>query len=220
MSDLELFRQAINEGFNQRIDKILESESEEISCSKKHEIAMRAIIRGKVPTERKLSKRARRIIIIAALLALLLASCAVIYRDEIGKLSVEMLERYDLIIHSDNKASSSALVEIYELTYLPEGFQLEETYILPHSISLYYFDTNGNKISFYQNVIGKGHYHIDNENGGMDIFEIGDYSIYYRQSENNSIYMLNNDKYVMTIISTIHLTTEELSLILEGIKIK
>ena len=221
MSDLELFRQAINEGFNQRIDKILESESDEISCSKKHEIAMRTILRGKIPTEGKRSStRARLIIIIAAvILSLALVGCAIIYRYEIGELAIQILERYDFIVHSDS-TKNTHIEEVYELTYLPEGYELSDTFTSSKTVSYIFVNAQSAVIGFYQDGIGNSLYHVDNEHGDTKTIQIGEHTIYYRDAGDRFIYMWDDEKYIFTLTSSFPFSDEELTLILEGIKIK
>ena len=93
-NEMDLFKQAIREALDKKIDEAINSENETLDVSKKHKIAMRTILRGKIPTEGRVSPKTVRIIAIVAIIALLLASCAIIYREEIGKLRVKILERY------------------------------------------------------------------------------------------------------------------------------
>ena len=53
--NLELFKQAINEGLSRRFDKISSSFTDEIVCSEGHELAMRSIVYGKASEKRALS---------------------------------------------------------------------------------------------------------------------------------------------------------------------
>ncbi len=81
--NMNLLKEAIVEGFNQRIDDTLSSQIESAPCSKRHEEAMKAILAGKVTGNIVWTTKARRIVALLVAALLLLTSCAVIYRDEI-----------------------------------------------------------------------------------------------------------------------------------------
>ena len=81
--NMNLLKEAIVEGFNQRIDDTLSSRIESAPCSKRHEEAMKAILAGKVTGNIVWTTKARRIVALLVAALLLLTSCAVIYRDEI-----------------------------------------------------------------------------------------------------------------------------------------
>lgn len=217
-NEMDLFKQAIREALDKKIDEAIKSENEEINVSKKHKIAMRTILRGKIPTEGRVSPKTVRIIAIVAIIALLLASCAIIYREEIGKLRVKILERYDLITSSD-KETYAAIEEIYELTYIPDGYELKNSSVLPRTVVYEYNDADGNRLILNQNVIDKNLYHIDNENGEREIITVNNFSIYYRQSSEQHIFLWNNEKYVFLLCSDINFSTDELTKIIEGVKI-
>lgn len=217
-NEMDLFKQAIREALDKKIDEAINSENETLDVSKKHKIAMRTILRGKIPTEGKVSAKRVRIIAIVAIIALLLASCAVIYREEIGKLRVKILEKYDLITSSD-KETYAAIEEIYELTYIPDGYELKNSSVLPRTVVYEYNDADGNRLILNQNVIDKNLYHIDNENGEREIITVNNFSIYYRQSSEQHIFLWNNEKYVFLLCSDINFSTDELTKIIEGVKI-
>ena len=81
--NMNLLKQAIVEGFNQRIDDTLSSRMESAPCSKRHMEAMKAILEGKVTGNIVWTTKARRIVALLVAALLLLTSCAVIYREEI-----------------------------------------------------------------------------------------------------------------------------------------
>ena len=89
-SNLELFKQAINEAVSNKFDNMATSCTEEIVCSEKHNLAMRAIVYGKTDTKRVWSPRMKRIIAILVAAALLLTSCGIIFRNEIREMFKEL----------------------------------------------------------------------------------------------------------------------------------
>ena len=79
-TNLELFKQALTEAVSNKFDNIAANCTEEIACSEKHNLAMRAIVYGKTDTKRVWSPRMKRIIAILVAAALLLTSCGIIFR--------------------------------------------------------------------------------------------------------------------------------------------
>ena len=121
--NLELFKQAISEGLSEKLDSVVNSYTDEIVCSEKHRLAMRTIVYGKAETKRTWSPKKRRIIAILVAAALLLTSCAVIFRNEICEIVGEFFAKY---VYSGDETGMETIEEVYELTYLPEGYGLKE----------------------------------------------------------------------------------------------
>ena len=218
-NEMDLFKQAIREALDKKIDEAINSENEEINVSKKHKIAMRTILRGKIPAEGGVSTKKVRIIAIVAIIALLLASCAVIYREEIGKLRVKILERYDLITHSDNSGTPLSIEEEYELSYVPEGYELKDVISSEHDVLRTYYNATGKNITLCQSVVGNSHILLDNEHGNSETYKIGDLTIYYRPGSDKFVYLWNDEKYIVIISSDIKFSIDELTKIIEGVKI-
>ena len=85
----ELFKQAINEALTNKFQRMADACDEEIVCSRRHRKAMRAIVSGKTP-RKPLSTKMIAILVAAAVL--LLAGCAIIYRDEIREFITNIKE--------------------------------------------------------------------------------------------------------------------------------
>lgn len=221
-TDCELFKDALREGLSRRIDSIASSYEGEVLYSKKHETAMRAIISGKHPKAHRLPNKFRRIVAIVAILALLLASCAVIYRDEIKALKEKIFAKYDWLTYSEEYSDyeNTTIEEVYELTYLPEGYFLKDSYISTGTVSIYYEDANGNTICFDQDPIHNLHVIVDNEEGYQTTIQIDKYTIHHRQVKDKYMYMWNDGKYVFSLLLSFLPNEDELLLILDGVKIK
>ena len=85
-TNLELFKQALDDAVSSQFDELADSCDEEITFSERHKRAMKEIIYGKTSTDRA-SPPARKwlaAILIAA--SLLLASCGIAFRNEIREL--------------------------------------------------------------------------------------------------------------------------------------
>jgi hypothetical protein len=113
-----LFKQAINEALTNKFQRMADACGEEIVCSRRHKKAMRAIVNGKTPRKPPSTKMIA--ILVAAVL--LLAGCAIIYRDEIREFITNIKEFFVEVKFDEGENDSQDIDEIYELTYLPEGY--------------------------------------------------------------------------------------------------
>ena len=130
-SNLELFKQALNEAWDNKIRREVESCTEEIVTSDRHKVTMQAILDGTYDKSAKWKLTRAKVIAILVAAALLLASCAVIYRNEIRDLVEEIFEDFSKATYSDEGADEDTIEEIYELSYVPDGYVLEESVITP-----------------------------------------------------------------------------------------
>ena len=105
----ELFIQALTEGLSNRIDQTISECNVEIKPSKQHMLAMRTIVYGKGYRSEPLSPKARKIIALLIAAALLLTSCAVIYRNEIRGFIEEITESFAKLTHSDEVTEGSRI---------------------------------------------------------------------------------------------------------------
>ena len=198
-SNLELFKQAISEGLSDRFDSVVDNCTEEIVCSKKHKLAMRTIVYGKVGTERTMSPKMRKIIAILVAAALLLTSCAVIFRNEIR----EIFEEFFVKITCSNSEDGQVIEEVYQLGYLPEGYSLNDEVITPVRTQYEFTNDKEDYIWFEQKLLEGTDFVVDNEDGYSQINEISNYEIYYRYANNNHVYVWNDYKYSMFIRSNL-----------------
>ena len=219
-NNLEVFKQAISEGLSQKLDSVVDSCTEEIVCSKRHKLAMRTIVYGKVDTKRTLSPKMRRIIAILVAAALLLTSCGIIFRNEIREIFEDICDFFVAVTYTEESFNNTVIDEVYELGYLPEGYYTEEEVIAPLCTQYKYVNESGDYIWFEQKIIDGTDFVVDNEDGYSQISEIPNYEIYYRYANNNYVYVWNDYKYSMFIRSNLKLSTSELISILEGLTIR
>ena len=212
-NNLELFKQAVSEGLSQKLDSIVDSCAEEIVCSKRHELAMRTIVHGKVDNKRTLSPKMRRIIAILVAAALILTSCGIIFRNEIR----EIFEDFFVKLSCSNSDDGAVIEDVYELGYLPDGYSLKEEIIAPLCAQYKYINENGDYIWFEQKIIDGTDFYVDNESGYTQISNIKDYEVYYRYTDQRHVYIWNDGKYSMFIRSNLELSTSEIILMLEGL---
>lgn len=217
-NNLELFKQALSEGLSNRIDQELEACTAKVSPSLKHRLAMRAILRGKAYNTKPLSPRARKVIAILVAAALLLTSCAVIYRDEIRGFIEEVSEHFTKLSHSDETNDGEMIEEIYEFTYLPEGYVLERTMSNPLLNKAIYCNSNGDRIIIEQSELSNSRFFVDNEDCVL-ILSVDTYDVYHVLSGDFYTYLWNDGKYAILISSDVALPNKELISIVKGVKI-
>ena len=215
--NLELFKQAISEGLSNKFDSIANSCTEEIVCSEKHKLTMRTIVYGKIDTKRVPSPKARRIIAILVAAALLLTSCGIIFRDQIREIFEDLFVK---VTYKDDLTEGETIEEVYTLTYIPDGYELEEEVINRLIVQYTYKNENDEFIVFEQRVLSSSDFVADSEGGYSKITEIEEYNVYYRLTGGQHIFILNNEKYTMNLISNEKLDNTELISIIEGITIK
>ena len=222
MSDdnIALFKLALTEGLSNRIDRQISDCTEEIVASPAHSRAMNRIVgclpKRKLPTSPKLKK----IIAILIAAALLLTGCAVAYRNEIRDFFEEIYESFVKINYSDGDDQGAQIEDVYELTYIPEGYYLEKTSEFPLKTTYRYSNANNDTILFEQRVLDTALFFADIENGYTKIVDISIYDVYYKKTKQQTYYMWNDGKFSLVLISKTALSDEELKLIIEGIKTK
>ena len=219
-SNLDLFKQAINEGLSNKFDNISNCYTEEIVCSKQHNIAMRTIVYGKTDNKRAWSPKMKRIVAILVAAALLLTSCGIIFRNEIRDVIEDISEFFTKLTYSNDGAKGEVIEEVYELTYVPEGYYLEDSYISTVVVKYDYQTLSGEEIDFEQWVIDGSSFHIDRENGYTEIIKVNDYSIYYKKTKEYNNYLWNDGKYTFKLVSSNELSLENINLIVIGISTK
>ena len=213
----ELFKQALVEGVSRRIDREIAACDEKVVFSRRHIKNMERIVKGKTP-KKPINKKMVAILVAAAVL--LLAGYAIIYRDEIREFVTDIREYFVKIDFEDGENESRAIDEIYELTYLPEGYSLEKQEINRMVVQYLFANAENDIIRFIQQSIDASNFYVDIENSDNVIIEIGDYTVYSRQTNGTHYYIWNDGKYALTLNSKEELSHETLEAIINGIKNK
>ena len=213
----ELFKQALVEGVNRRIDRELAACEEEVVFSRRHIKAMNRIIKGKTPAK-PINRKMIAILVAAAIL--LLAGCAIIYRDEIRGFITDVKEFFVKVTFDAGESESRVIDEVYELTYIPDGYEIESEYIYKYVVQIVIKDSRGDKIKFIQQPLDNASFMIDIEHGYDEIFSVGNNRIYYQEADGINCYIWNDGKYAFKLNSTEELPLQVLKQIINGIKTK
>ena len=213
----ELFGKALAEAFAEKFEEELAACEETAACSQEHYDKMQKIIgKSAVSSKRRFSKRSLIAIIIAA--ALLLTGCAAyICRNEIRDFVEEVYEKFVRITYSpSDKQSTPKIDEIYELTYVPDGYELVET-ISVDVYTLYRFrNQDGETLIFEQDVLDNSKFGFDGEQGNTQLYEFGESEVYCRTLDTSSHYIWNDGKYALCLISSVSFDKTELEKIVLG----
>lgn len=213
----ELFKQALVEGVNRRIDRELAACEEEVVFSRRHIKAMNRIIKGKTPAK-PINRKMVAILVAAAIL--LLAGCAIIYRDEIRGFITDVREFFVKVTFDAGESESRVIDEVYELTYIPEGYVLESQNVMLRTVQHIFVDSEGNKLKFIQQPLDNSSFAVDIEQNYSKIVTIGQYEVYYQKINSGNYYIWNDGAYALKIHSTQQLSNQDLELIINGIKTK
>ena len=216
-SNLELFKQALNEAVSNKFDKMADECTEELVYSEKHKLAMRTIVYGKTDNKRSLSPRMRRIIAILVAAALLLTSCGIIFRNEIREIFEEFFVK---LTYESNEESQQILEEVYCLGYVPKGYDLKKEEITKMFVRYEFKNESGETLFFEQRTLTLSNYVVDSEGGYSQIQDIKKYEVYYRPENLYHCYIWNDGKYSMKLTSNEDLSKEEIILLLDGITVK
>ena len=217
-TNLELFRQALTEAVSSKIDSVIEGCDEEFEISDRHKTAMQAILDGTYEKKSfwKLNKAKVAAILVAA--ALLLASCAVIYRDEIGGFIKEVYDEYvQFVIDKDNEGQ--IIEQVYEFTYVPDGYVLEETHKTPSLVRYEYEDAENNFFNCHQYVRNAIFgFDAESEDYAVETINIGGIEINCTTTKQSFYYLWSDGVYAFFVQSSQPIEYSELEKIIEGIK--
>ena len=219
-SNLELFKQAINEGLSNKIDSITNSCSEEIVYSEKHKLAMRIIVHGKIGRKSATSLKVRRIIAILVAAALLLTSCGIIFRNEIREIFEDIYDFFVAVSYTEEDSDGTTIEEVYKLGYLPEGYYLENSITRTLCIQYKFANESGDYLWFEQKLIDGTDFYVDSESGYTKILDVENYEVYYRNTDKKHFYIWNDGKYSLKLFSNTEMTNNEILLLIKGIVIK
>lgn len=216
----ELFKQAINEALTNKFQRMADACDEEIVCSRRHRKAMRAIVSGKTPRKPMTPMNRRVVAVLIAAVLLLLAGCAIIYRNEIREFVTNIKEFFIEVKFDEGENDSQYIDEIYELTYVPEGYILKDKNINRMGVQYTFTNSDSKRIKFIQQSLDASNFHIDSEHSDNTIIEIENYTIYTRKTGDTFYYLWNDGRYAFKLISSENLSYDNLLLIIDGLKTK
>jgi len=213
----KLFGEALLEAVTWKLDDTLSQYNETVKATNEHDRRVQKIFRSYI------LRRRRKIIAAIVAATLLLGGCAVgrrIYKNEMGSfLETIRFNGIHVSYIGDNKSPHNNIENVYEMTYLPEGYELTKNDISKNNIWQIWKNENGEKISF-QIRCGTDHYvGVDNK-GTSNLFYYNGTEIYRRKA--NDAFYVNvwiMDSHYTVLSSSYELSEEELGRIIDGIHI-
>lgn len=212
-ADRQLLVQAISEGLVQKYEDEMSIIEKNPRCSKRHYEKMSEILGFKVKPKHRLTKRGIGAILLAA--ALLLTGCAV-FRNEIRDFFVEIYETF-IRITFDTDQSRETIGDVYEPTFMPEGYILQNAVMNPLIVRYDYANSEGNYITFEQYLLDSSTFLFDAENGDTTSMAIGNYEVYYLCLNSQHRYVWSDGKYAMAIHTDVELNADNLEELIGGI---
>lgn len=218
-TDLELFKQALLEALEINLQEEEKDFVDKVETSDQHKAAMQAILDGTYEKKSvwKFTKAKVAAILVAA--ALLLASCAVIYRNEIRDFVEEIFADFTKLTYSDNDIDGQTIETVYELTYVPNGYVLKDTVITP-TLVRYKFINSSNNMLIYEQKILSASFMFNNENGYNLLMSLDEVDIYYKTADNYHYYLWNNGEYSFLISTNDQLSNEDIDQMINNIVAK
>lgn len=214
-----LLKRIITEGFNQRIDDTLSARIKGVECSKKHSEAMGAIVEGRITGNVVWTTKMRRVVALLVAALLLLTGCAVVYHEEIYSFITRITDISVDYTVEDADTTLKAVEEIYELTYLPDGYTLTESVNLTNVIYNTYNNDEGKQLIFTQFLTTvKGS--MSNENSTINYYTVKNYEVIELIIDVSYSYIWNNGRYLMNLNSPDRISMEELEMIMDGIVVR
>lgn len=217
-TDLELFKQALLEALELNLQEEEKDFVDKVETSDQHKAAMQAILDGTYEKKSvwKFTKAKVAAILVAA--ALLLASCAVIYRNEIRDFVEEIFADFTELTYSNKDIEGKTIETAYTLTYVPEGYVLEDYSKTAIKVRYEYRNANNDFIIFDQMILDTAKFAYDIENGYTILINNSEFDIYCKSTKQSCFYLWNDGVYSYKIQSNVSIEYNELEQILDGIK--
>ncbi len=219
MDERALFGKACQEAFLRQCEDDIASWTEPVKLSYSFYKKCSKII-GVNVIPQKYTVRRTFVLIAAAVLLLLTACAAYIYRDDIKGLFVECLNDHDKVCAEKAAEGFDAkfLEDVYYLTYVPEGYELVESEI--NSMKTYYKYSKGNEsVTYIQNNTLTNEY-VDRQSANVVCLNGVDFDIYYLYTEPFNCYTWFDGDYYNELVLNQLISDEELAKIISGISEK
>ena len=218
-TDLELFKQALLEALEINLQEEEKDFVDKVETSDQHKAAMQAILDGTYEKKSvwKFTKAKVAAILVAA--ALLLASCAVLYRNEIRDFVEEIFADFTKLTYSDKDIDGQTIETVYELTYVPNGYVLKDTVITPTLVRYKFINSSSNMLIYEQKILSAS-FMFNNENGYNLLMSLDEVDIYYKTADNYHYYLWNNGEYSFLISTNDQLSNEDIDQMINNIVAK
>lgn len=221
------FVKALNEAISMKMQDEMDGCTENARTSLRHKIIMKQIAKGKCsePTDKVFAiKRAILVAIIAAVFALTSCTVAIVYRKKIAGFIEQTFDNFAWISadkEGNNEGAKdypTTIENVYEFTYIPEGYELKSQTVQSFVVLSIYEYTNGKEIIIRQMIMDESEFKADIKQGYSKAFGIEKIEVYLREDSSVNTYIFEYNGYMMQIQFEDMLYKDEFAKIISGIK--
>ncbi len=198
-SNADLLKSAILEGVDAKYKKILANSKVDATCTDAHHQKLDVILGfdTRWVHKRHKSKTIVTVILIAAIIGIACLTTYA-YRNQIRELFLQIFDDA-ILLEYPGEQPTGPVVEIYQVTYIPDGYEIIKEQEDLMGVYREWHDASGNLIIFRQmpinSLIG-----IDGEEGSSSLIQHGELQIYCREKNGIHRYFWNDGKYAMNIV--------------------
>lgn len=206
-NDMVLFKRALIEATIQKYNDELSQCDTDDTVSQRHKRIMKRIINNagtvSVGYGKKWSNKKRIVAVLIAAILLLLGGLTVYAkRDAIVHFVEQVFEKFTKASYQEepnNETGAPDTIEqIYIPTYIPDGFELQETDYGLTSYQIRWQNSDGITILYDQEIIG-AIYSFDNEHSGYEEMSVGEYVVYSTHGFEKYTYLWSDESYSYSI---------------------
>ena len=203
-----------------------EFSKEKFETSEKFNKKMQKMIksRSNIYYKATLTGLRRAICVIAAILTLMLSTLSVgAVREAIGDFFVKVFSTHDDISYNEQidkpKSYHETIEKIYELGYVPDGYELVDYSADTNNVSYMYF-LDDKAIMFMQSTKSAYTVNVDNENSvkSIETYDNQEYMIYSSTNSPDIVLIWDNGEYIFSL--TGNLNKSEAIELCKSLKIK
>lgn len=207
---MALFKQALLEATINKYEKELAVCDEDASFSKRHEKAMKRILKStsifsSVSHKKVSSKKCLIAALIAAIILLFGGLTVYAKRDAIIHFVEQIFEKFTKVSYHEEPNAETDIPDTIEKeyvpTYIPDGYELQEYVSDLTAIRVKWMNSSGEIIQFEQSIISSV-YNYDNEHSSFDVLDIGEFSVYTTHDvyTDTDVHLWSYDVYSYTIL--------------------
>lgn len=173
------------------------------------------------PVRRRMPLRMLITVIIAAILAVSATALTVgAFRDAIIGFITQVYETFTNVQAEADTSAPDTLAEIYEVTWLPEGFEQTEDTVSTFSHHTLFVDGT-DYIHFLQYIPSKYSSNYDTENADAESFGVGDLEGFWISQDDGNVFVWKNEYYIFEIATSMELdetVKEQIVLMAESVE--
>lgn len=218
-SNADLLKRAILEGVDAKYKHILANSQVDATCSGVHHQKL-DVIMGFDTRRVQRSRKIKKIVTVILIAAMIGIACLTTYayRNQIRELFIQIFDDA-ILLEYPGEQPTGLVDEIYQITYIPDGYEIVEKQENPMGVFCEWHDASGNLIIFRQmpinTMIG-----IDGDDGSSSLVQHGELQIYCREKNGIKRYFWNDGKYVMNIVNGGGHSLEEVLKMIDSITVK